>query len=59
MGQTANKLLKTDYQRSANSVQVWYSVYGGLFRCSGCVASHLAGRYVNGENNVFSSRIKR
>ncbi|NOH26254.1 hypothetical protein F0256_24215 [Vibrio europaeus] len=25
----ANKLLKTDYQRSAILVLVWYSVYGG------------------------------
>ncbi|WP_269085113.1 hypothetical protein [Vibrio bivalvicida] len=25
----SNKLLKTDYQRSAILVLVWYSVYGG------------------------------
>ncbi|WP_425666985.1 hypothetical protein ACPUEJ_20050 [Vibrio tubiashii] len=40
----ANKLLKTDYQRSAILVLVWYSVYGGLIKCGGRVASHLAGR---------------
>ncbi|PSW08904.1 DUF3265 domain-containing protein [Photobacterium sanctipauli] len=45
-----NKLLKTDYQRSAILVLVWYRVYGGLFEFRGSVASHLAGRYVLIEN---------
>ena len=45
-----NNLLKTDCQRGAILLQVRYSVYGGLVRCGGRVVSHLAGRYVSGEN---------